>query len=144
MTHHGNNFTRPFKFRRPIFFGPVGNSGPSSGSIRNFFSIFFNRLEVSQVFFQSAARPIGHKKNGISVFSDSDGHKVPSKAGRNVYRKIQKSGFFDFLHTLRLGAADKTTFLYFFLRKNGALFSSSFFSKKPLFSMIFNTLRLGP
>jgi len=47
------------------------NSGPSSGSIRNFFSIFFNRLEVSQVFFQSAARPIGHKKNGISVFSDS-------------------------------------------------------------------------
>jgi hypothetical protein len=45
----------------------LGNSGPSSGSIRNFFSIFFNRLEVSQVFFQSA----GHKKNGISVFSDS-------------------------------------------------------------------------
>ena len=41
----------------------LGNSGPSSGSIRNFFSIFFNRLEVSQVFFQSAARPIGHKKN---------------------------------------------------------------------------------
>ena len=49
----------------------LGNSGLSSGSIRNFFSIFFNRLEVSQVFFQSAARPIGHKKNGISVFSDS-------------------------------------------------------------------------
>ena len=47
------------------------NSGPSSGSIRNFFSIFFNRLEVSQIFFQSAARPIGHNKNGISVFLDS-------------------------------------------------------------------------
>ena len=47
------------------------NSGPSSGSVRNFFSIFFNRLEVSQVFFHSAARLVATKKNGISVLSDS-------------------------------------------------------------------------
>ena len=65
---------------------------------------------------------------------------MSSKNERNVIRldvmyteKYKKVVFFDFLHTLRLGAADKTTFLYFFLRKNGALFSSSFFFEKTTF-----------
>ena len=55
------------------------NSGPSSGSVRNFFSIFFNRLEVSQVFFHSAARLVATKKTEFQFFRIPDGHKVPSE-----------------------------------------------------------------
>ncbi len=57
------------------------NSGPSSGSVRNFFSIFFNRLDVSQVFFHSAARLVATKKTEFQFFRIPDGHKVPSQAG---------------------------------------------------------------
>jgi hypothetical protein len=43
-----------------------------------FFHLFFNRLEVSRVIFQQcASHHSGHKKNGISVFMDSEWPQGP-------------------------------------------------------------------
>ncbi len=72
---------------------------PPSG-LSGIFSHFFNRLEVSQVFFQSAARPSGHKKNGISVFLDSGWPQGPVSVFRSKLFLAFLNGFFEFFHAL--------------------------------------------
>ncbi len=54
------------------------NSGPSSASLRNFFSFFQSTRGESSFFPACFTSCVDTKKNGISVFSDSDGHKIGS------------------------------------------------------------------
>ena len=72
MTHHG----RPsIKFRRPIFFGPEFREFRTFQRVDpEFFFNFFQSTRGESSFFPECCTPylaIGHKKNGISVFSDS-------------------------------------------------------------------------
>ncbi len=52
------------------------DSGPPSGSLRNFFS-FFESTRGESNFFPTCLTPSGHKKNGISGFPDSEWPQGP-------------------------------------------------------------------
>ena len=72
-------------------------------------------------------------QNFNSIFKKQ---QTKSKAGRNVSRKIQKSGFFNFFHTLRLGAAENHFFVFFFWLFWGKMrpfFHRHFFQKNHFF-----------
>ena len=73
------NFTMPFKFRRPFFFGPEFREFRTLQRVYpEFFPFFFNRLELSRLKFRLLHNLVAKKKTEFSVFRIPKCHKVPS------------------------------------------------------------------